>query len=122
MLVDFDGLDLFGYTEIPKPYSSILTARQYLRAALPQCQAMDVVCVAPEGPCEGPSFQIHTVQLTISPSQDERILLGDKQQGIDFGYFQTGPVWRLATPQFLTALLENFCPKPTLDLSIASTE
>ena len=57
--------------------------------------------------------------------------LGDKQQGIDFGYFQTGPrwrkrrvkitesvrdltclphrgpgspVWRLATPQFLTAL------------------
>lgn len=68
MLVDFDGLDLFGYTEIPKPYSSILATGQYLRAAFPQCQAMDVVCVAPEGPCEGPSFQIHGVQLTISPS------------------------------------------------------
>lgn len=37
----------------PKPHSPILAARQHLRVPVPQRQAVDVVCVAPEGPLQG---------------------------------------------------------------------
>lgn len=81
VLVDLNGLDLLGRAEVcgrrtmrytllhpaslttifppsrssltPKPHSPILPTRQHLGAPLPQCQAVDVVCVAPEGLLQG---------------------------------------------------------------------
>lgn len=81
VLIDLDCLDLLGCAQVcrgrtargillasgslttslpsdatlltPKPHGPILAARQHLRAPLPQCQAVDVVRVAPEGPLQG---------------------------------------------------------------------
>jgi hypothetical protein len=42
-----------SYPLTPKTHSPILATRQHLRAPFPQCQTMDVVSVAPEGPLQG---------------------------------------------------------------------
>lgn len=92
-----------------------------------------------QGPAhrESPSFKVHSVQLTVSPSQDEGILLqrkagqsrksvsnqdrermkdqtvtkesdlGDKQQGIDLRHFQAGPEGERAG-----SASERQCPRP----------
>lgn len=39
-------------TLTPKSHGSVFTARQDLGAPLPQRQAVDIVCVAPEGPLQ----------------------------------------------------------------------